>query len=66
MDCDFNRIINMGPEGYCRGRSTDPTGKEIKCDGCKKECDEKWRDKQGHPVSELVGHLATMEAAMLT
>lgn len=65
MDCDFNKIINYGPQGYCDGRTTTPQGKELKCESCKKECDEKWRDELGHPVSEIVNHLSQMEAAML-
>ena len=65
MDCDFNKIVNFGAQGYCDGISTRPDGKEIKCDGCRKECAEKWRDDLGHPVNEMVGHLGQMEAAIL-
>lgn len=64
MDCDFNKIINFGSKGYCDGLSTNPEGKEITCEACKKECVEKWQGELKNPLNEIVAHLGGMEKAM--
>lgn len=64
MDCDFNKLINLGPKGYCDGRGTNAEGKEITCKGCRVDCMEKWAGESKHPVNELVSHLGGMESAM--
>lgn len=66
MDCDFNKLFNFGAEGYCSGTRTNSLGAQDGCPTCRDECEQQWQDALGLPVSEFVGYLREMEAALVT
>jgi hypothetical protein len=65
MDCEFNRVIQMGADKYCSGIGTDPNGDEISCDACREQCTLQWTTELGNPADEIVAHLTAIESAMM-